>query len=150
MFWLVASEPEEVFAYSNSAKLPVDAFITAQARLDTEVMLSLTFGEGVAGDKSLFYGKGGLTIQGDDGIVESKSSGWNPSRATVLIENEAGQSDFEPSSADTNAATAFVEAVLEDDLNYAPPQECINAVLFTESVYRSLKGRRPVEAASSS
>lgn len=144
MFWLVASAPKEVFAYSNSANLPVDAFITAQARLDTEVMLSLTFGEAVAGDKSLYYGKGGLTIQGDDGIVESKWSGLNPSKATVLIENEAGQSDFEPSSVNTNAATAFVEAVLEGSPNYAPPQECINTVLFTESVYRSMRDRGPV------
>ena len=144
MHWLTASKPIEVFAYSNTADMPVEAFITAQARLDSGTMLSLTFGEGVNGSEELLYGKGRLTIHGDDGIIEAKWSGWNPSRATVAVESRAGRLEFEPSSADTNPAAAFVEAVLQKGPNYAPPEECVNAVLFTESVYKSIRDNRPI------
>ena len=106
--------------------------------------MSLHFSEGVSGDGTLFYGRGSLVIHGDKGILEAEWNGWNPSGASVYISSKAERIEFKPLNSDMSPAHALVDAILNNGTNYAPPGECINAVLFSEATYKSLRRQKPI------
>ena len=137
ILWLSGSSPAQVVAFQESAGLPVDCFVTTQAQLVDGGMVSFTYGAGVSGDGSLFYGDGRMTIYGDGGLITADWKGLGTGNAQIFIEAEGNRKRVEDLPELTPAGT-FVEAIVEGKPNPVPGWEAAHEVAFAEAAYQSI------------
>jgi predicted dehydrogenase len=133
--WLGGAPPQDVIALTESAELPVDRFVSVQARLRNNVLVALTAADGIAGPVNR------LTVYGDNGTL---TADWgNPTQ--VWVHRDGKKEQLCADMPDTNAAAAFVNSVLDAAPNLAPACAGAHAVAFTEATYRSASGGRIVQ-----
>lgn len=134
--WLGGAPPAEVIALTESAGLhgpagstsvSVDRFVSVQARLCNDVLLSLTSADGIAEPASR------LTLYGDRGTL---TADWNE-ETQVWVHRDAHKERLLADLPDTTPAAAFVDTVLDGTPNPSPPRDGAYAVALTEAAYRS-------------
>lgn len=137
--WLANGAPAQVTAFAQSPAYP--SIISALARLDNDVALSITYHDGVSGGEKVrpFYSKGRMTFQGDEGLL---TADWDTimsaEAAQIWIEQAGVRSKVEPSFDTINPAAAFVATVLDGAPNSCPVHEAARVVALTEAVYQSV------------
>lgn len=137
--WLAGAPAGSVVAMTERAGLPVDCFVSAQARLLNGAMLSLNVAAGVAGASPRF-----LTVIGDRGVLGAE---WDWRQREVWLERDGRRETVESRVPDTTPAAAFVAAVMDGAENPAPAEDGAHAVAFSEAAYRSDEERRIVDLA---
>jgi predicted dehydrogenase len=137
---LAGAPPAEIVAFNESAGLPVDCFMSAQARLTNGTLLTLNSAAGVAGAGNR------LAILGDGGVVTADwRNGFKPESIWIMRGKEREQ--IESERRDTVPAAAFVKTVRGKGPNLAPPRDGAYAVALVEAAYRSLKEGRIIQVA---
>jgi predicted dehydrogenase len=145
--WLAGARATHVLAFDVRADLPVEFFVTSQARLANGVLLTLTQSFGTALDDPASrqtWPPGFLraTIFGDRGILTAEWREWD---ATIWLERAGQREQLAATFADTTPAAAFVAAILDGAENPAPGHDAVHAVTYREAAYRSMREGRVVE-----
>lgn len=129
ILWMAGSAPVAVAAFTEKDGLPVECFITAQARLASGALLSLSFADGPP--QSIMGGEQQLMIVGERGTIVDDSEGqfWlhQGGERTLLSADEP----------ETTVAEAFVSTILDGRPNLSPGYQGANVVDFMEAMYRS-------------
>ena len=144
--WLANGTPAQVTGFAQGPAYP--SIISALARLDNGVLLSLTFHDGVSGgEKVTFYSRGRMTFQGDRGLL---TADWDRIMSTeagqIWMEQDGVRSEIAPEFITIDPASAFIATVLDGALNPCPAHEAARVVSLTEAIYRSAAEGRMVQA----
>lgn len=137
IIWLAGSSPARVFALSDSLGFPAECLLNIQAQLKNGVQVSIVSADVPAGGSS---GQGRLTIVGEQGIMTHDVA--QPNEVWLHQAGEARQ--IVPSYADSSAATAFVDAILNEGPVLSGFEDALGTVIFNESIYRSAKEEQVV------
>jgi predicted dehydrogenase len=126
--WLGGAPPVEVVAFSESIGLPVESFISVQARLANGVLLSV-----VSADTSPQQNTDWQVwmIIGEDGVMRRDREG------NTWIETAETREKLEPEGPDLYDTIAFVNCVLDGSPNPVPGEQGAYAVAFIEAAYQS-------------
>lgn len=135
--WMAGAPATEVVAFTENAGLPVEAFISAQARLASGALLSLNYADGHP--QPLLSGQRQLMFVGEEGVImdDDKGQFWlhkNGERTPLVLDQP-----------DTTIAEAFVSSVLDGNDNISPAYQGANVVDFMEAMYRSAAEGRIVK-----
>jgi predicted dehydrogenase len=139
LFWLGGAPPVEVAALTATAGLPVESFVTAQARLTNGVLLALSWGD--APPRPLLEEERQLMILGEEGALTSGADD------TLWLYQAGTRTKIESEHPDRSKADAFVATILDGSPNPSPAEQGANAVAFMEAVYRSAAEGRLVRVA---
>jgi len=128
--WLADSPPLEVVAFTESAGMPVEAYLNAQARLANGVLFSLTFAD--AGPKPMLQGayRPANTIIGDEGVLFDDREGFWLNRGST-------QEELVVDLPDTTDEAAFVTTILDGIPNPSSARVGAWGAEFMEAVYTS-------------
>jgi predicted dehydrogenase len=118
-----------VVAFTENAGLPVECFITAQARLANGVLLSLNFADGAP--QPITGGERQLMIVGEDGVVMDDVEGQ------LWLHQQGQRTKLAIDQADTTIAKAFIAAIRDGKVNLSPAYQGANVVDFMDAMYRS-------------
>jgi len=129
LLWLAGAPAKEVVAFTEQAGLPVDCFVSAQARLTNGTLLTITTADAFPQD--LLAGQQQLMIVGERGAITDDPEGnlWiyrNGSREQIAVTR--------PNIAETEA---FIQTILDGTENLVPAQEGAQVVNFITAMYRS-------------
>lgn len=134
MLWLAGAPAIEVVAMTESGGLPVDCFVTVQARLGNGVLFSITSADAMP--QGIFSEQRHLMIVGDEGVLMDDAEGG------IWLHHAGERKLLEVTCPSRTVAAAFVDAILKQDTNYPHAIEGAYAVEFIEAVYRSaVEGR---------
>lgn len=130
--WLAGAPAVQVVAFAESAGLPVECFISVQARLANGVLVSVISAD-IPEEES-----GRWTIYGDKGILTAESG-------EIWIQRSGKREKIEAASPDVSPDEAFVAAVLDGAPNLCPAHEGAYAVALVEAAYRSAREGRIID-----
>jgi predicted dehydrogenase len=129
VLWMAGAPPVAVAAFTEKDGLPVECFVSAQARLANGALLSLTFAD--AAPQSVVSGERQLMIIGERGTIMDDHEGqfWL---------HQGGERTLLPADApETTIGEAFVAAVVDGKANLSPGEQGAHVVDFMEAMYRS-------------
>lgn len=134
--WLAGAPAVAVAAFTEKAGLPVECFISAQARLANDVLLSLNFAD--AAPQSALGGERQLMIVGEQGTIMDDAEGqfWLHQRDQRTL--------LPVDSPETTIAEAFVASIMHGRPNLSPGYQGANVVDFMQAMYRSAAEARIV------
>jgi predicted dehydrogenase len=135
--WLAGAPATEVVAFTENAGLPVECFITAQARLANGVLLSLNFADGAP--QPILGGERQLMIVGEAGVVMDDAEGQ------FWLHQHGERTKLALDQADTTIAKAFIATIQDGQENLSPAYQGANVVDFMEAMYRSAAEGRIVK-----
>lgn len=132
--WLAGAPPVEVTAFSEAAGVPVECFMSVQARLADGTLLSLTSAD--IPMPSILESKQHLMIAGDRGLLMGDATG------DVWFYGTGAKEKIEAILPDTTPEAAFVLAILRGERDLSPAIEGAYTVALIEAAYRSaVEGR---------
>lgn len=137
MLCLAGGRVTQVSAFVENASLDVDCYVTAQARLDNKVLLSFSWGAGVMGDDTGWFGHGELSVFGDEGILRGQWKEWNAASPMRITLQHNGERTIDSDLADISPVGAFLACVLDGAPNPVSGREGAAEVALTDAVYRS-------------
>lgn len=130
--WFADGAPAEVFAMRDNLGHPIECFVTAQARLTNDVLLSISCAD-VVSPNLLIPSRNMIEIIGEDGTLFVDLTG------DVTINRDGKSEIVESTIPDQSVCGAFVNAIVNDTENPSPASEAIHAVRLTEATYRSIE-----------
>jgi predicted dehydrogenase len=147
MLWLANGSAVQVSSFAQSTGSP--AIISALARLDNGVLLSIAFNDAVSGGEEFkFYGNGCMTLYGDRGMITAGWTGMMTTEASeIWLEQDGIRTQVEPEFETVHPAAAFVAAILDGAPNSCPASEAARVVALTEAIYRSAAEEQVVRLA---
>jgi predicted dehydrogenase len=137
--WLAGAPPVQVVAFGETAGMPVDCVVAAQARLANGVLLSVSSADAVP--EGVLGGSRQIMIVGDDALIQQDRDG------SLWLKRSVGSEKVEVDVAGSDPDADFVRVVLDGAENPAPPRECAWSVALVEAVYRSAQEGRIVQTA---
>jgi predicted dehydrogenase len=140
--WLAGAPPSKVVAFTESAGLPVEIFVNAQARLANGVLFSMTFADAVPEPMSLSRYEPTYTVVGDERLLFQDREG------VLWLHRGGDREKVEAQMPDTHEPEAFVSTILDGTPNLSPGYLGAWAVEFIEATYRSAAEGRIVQVAS--
>jgi predicted dehydrogenase len=133
--WLAGSGPgsagpRDVVAFSNPPNSRIEQFINVQARLDNEVLFSMTAGDSNTGRIGPDFQR--LSVIGEDGVLEGNLD-------ELWLNRRGERTKVEP-MAEVRIADAFTSAICDGGLNISPARDAEQVVALTEAAYQSAVG----------
>jgi predicted dehydrogenase len=103
----------------------------------------------VAGGDFSFYGHGRLTAHGDNGLLSAEWTGYPACEAQeIWLEREGERRPVKAQGETITTTKAFVDCVLGEGPNIAPPREAAQTVSLTEAIFRSAQSGQIVDVES--
>jgi predicted dehydrogenase len=138
--------PAQVACFAQSLATP--SIISAMARLDNGVLLSITFNDGVSGGEEItFKSNGRMTFYGDRGLLTADWARVMTTEAEeIWMERNGIRTKVEPEFETVHPMAAFVATVLDGAPNICPAHEAAQVVALTEAAHQSAAEGRMVQA----
>ena len=127
---LASSPPVEAVAFTESLGLPVEAYLSVQARLANGVLLTMTASDAMPESIMPRYGNS-MTVVGDQGLI------FVDRERSVWLHQHGTREKLEAKVPDMTPGAALVSTVLDDTPNLVPPNEGAWSVDFMEAMYTS-------------
>jgi predicted dehydrogenase len=148
LLWIADAKPVEVVAFKPSNPGIATAAITVQARLSSDVLMSITFTDVVNEGESEWngYGIARSTLMGDCGTVTVDSTGLAVQTAKdAWLERNSNREQLPNEEKWINTIDAFLNTVLDGAPNLCSAEEGAQSVALIQSAYRSSAERQIVK-----
>jgi predicted dehydrogenase len=134
--WLGNAPAAEVVAFAEADSLPIECFMSVQARLTNGVLVSLVSANSYP---EAAMGRVMWTAIGDNGIL---TADW---QRDLWMDSGGRLEKLEPAVSDVPPVHAFIEAVLDGAPNLSPGKDGALAVALAEAAYQSAAEGRIVK-----
>ena len=145
MLWLAGSPAREVSCLLTEDNLPAERAITTQARLENNMLFSLSFTDGVNADEQRSFGKNEYTLSGDSGVIIGTEGPLGPEGGAVEMISGGERRTIVTDEKANGTTGMFIDMITRGGENPSPPEEAFWTVALTEASYRSARERRIVD-----
>ena len=140
MLWLGRAAPTRVACFSGLNSASPDGTMSAQAVLSNQVLLTITFTDGVKAKPANGFGtSASMTVIGDDGVLFTDEGGLHSDQGGICIVVDGKEERVTSNTEGGGTTQMFIDMIAGDGPNPAPARDCYWTVALTEAAYQSVE-----------
>ena len=145
MLWFGQAAPTSVACFRGLNSASPDGTMSAQAILSNDVLLTITFTDGVRAKPANGFGAAAsLTVIGDDGVL-LVDEGIHPELSGIRIVVDDNEEQVTAGEEPDGTTRNFIELIAGNGQNPAPASDCCWTVALTEAAYLSAEQKRIID-----